>query len=85
VQGSILLGFLGAASKIIDTTDADIWIAGRGRPVLSFPSAWRGASSTSRTAFQAWDKPAESAHESTVFENPMAISKLVTLIGADSV
>ena len=30
VQGSILLGFLGAASKIIDATDSDIWIAGRG-------------------------------------------------------
>src|SRR5258708_12832552 len=37
VQGSILLGFLGAASKIIDTTDPDIWIAGRGAPCFEFP------------------------------------------------
>src|SRR5436190_448385 len=37
VQGSILVGFLGAASKIIDTTDADIWIAGRGAPCFEFP------------------------------------------------
>ena len=39
VQGSILLGFLGAASKIIDTTDADIWIAGRGAPCFEWSPA----------------------------------------------
>src|SRR5947209_7689414 len=37
VQGSILLGFLGAASKIIDATDSDIWIAGRGASCFEFP------------------------------------------------
>ena len=36
-QGSILLGFMRAASKIIDTTDADIWITGRGVPCFEFP------------------------------------------------
>ena len=36
-QGSILLGFLHAASKIIDTTDADIWITGRGVSCFEFP------------------------------------------------
>lgn len=36
-QGSILLGFMRAASKIIDSTDADIWIAGRGVPCFEFP------------------------------------------------
>ena len=37
VQGSILLGFLGAASKIIDATDSDLWIAGRGASCFEFP------------------------------------------------
>ncbi len=37
-QGSMLLGFMRAASKIIDTTDADIWITGRGVQCFEFPS-----------------------------------------------
>ncbi len=37
-QGSMLLGFMRAASKIIDTTDADIWITGRGVPCFEFPT-----------------------------------------------
>ena len=36
-QGSILYGFLRAASRIIDTTDADLWISGRGVPCFEFP------------------------------------------------
>ncbi|MGA3187614.1 MAG: FtsX-like permease family protein [Bryobacteraceae bacterium] len=36
-QGSILMGFLGAASKIIDATDSDLWIAGRGASCFEFP------------------------------------------------
>lgn len=37
VQGSILMGFLGAASKIIDATDSDLWIVGRGASCFEFP------------------------------------------------
>jgi len=36
-QGSVLLGFMRAASKIIDSTNADIWITGRGVPCFEFP------------------------------------------------
>jgi len=36
-QGSILMGFLQAASKIIDTTGADLWITGRGVACFEFP------------------------------------------------
>jgi putative ABC transport system permease protein len=35
-QGSILLGFLRAASKIIDSTAADLWISGRGVQCFEF-------------------------------------------------
>lgn len=35
-QGSILLGFLRAASKIIDSTAADLWITGRGVQCFEF-------------------------------------------------
>jgi putative ABC transport system permease protein len=36
-QCSMLLGFLRAASKIVDSTDADIWITGRGVQCFEFP------------------------------------------------
>jgi putative ABC transport system permease protein len=35
-QSSMLLGFLRAASKIVDSTDADIWIRGRGVQCFEF-------------------------------------------------
>nr|AEQ20613.1 LolE permease component of an ABC-transporter system [uncultured bacterium CSLF43] len=31
------MGFLGAASRLIDSTDTDIWITGRGVPCFEFP------------------------------------------------
>lgn len=36
-QGSILMGFLRSASRLIDSADADIWITGRGVPCFEFP------------------------------------------------
>jgi putative ABC transport system permease protein len=36
-QFSILIGFLRAASRLIDLADADIWISGRGVPCFEFP------------------------------------------------
>jgi putative ABC transport system permease protein len=35
-QGSILLGFLRSASKIVDSTGAEIWISGRGVQCFEF-------------------------------------------------
>ena len=62
-QGSILLGFLRAASKIIDSTGADLWITGRGVQCFEFavPIERRfadlargvpGVSGTSRICYQ---------------------------------
>lgn len=36
-QGSILFGFLRAASQLVDATNAEIWISGRGVPCFEFP------------------------------------------------
>src|SRR5258707_1521471 len=36
-QGSVLAGFMRAASKIVDSTDADLWITGRGVKCFEFP------------------------------------------------
>ena len=35
-QGSLLAGFLGAASKLIDSTDSDLWITARGVVCFDF-------------------------------------------------
>ena len=37
-QGSLLVGFLGASSKLIDITDTDIWITARGTECFDFAS-----------------------------------------------
>src|SRR5581483_696358 len=38
-QGSLLFGFLRAASKIVDSTDADLWISARGVTCFDFPAS----------------------------------------------
>lgn len=38
LQGSLLSGFLRAASVFVDATDADLWIAARGVPAFDFPA-----------------------------------------------
>ena len=40
-QGSLLFGFLRAASKLIETTDSDIWITARGVACFDFPGPIR--------------------------------------------
>ncbi len=37
-QGSLLVGFVNAASRMIDASDADIWIAARGVPCFEYPA-----------------------------------------------
>ena len=37
-QGSLLAGFARASSKVIDATDAQIWIAARGVSCFEFPA-----------------------------------------------
>lgn len=37
-EGSLLAGFLRASSKVVDATDAHLWISARGVPCFDFPS-----------------------------------------------
>src|SRR5437867_5220742 len=69
-EGSLLAGFLGASSEVIDATDADLWITARGVPCLDFPAPLPerfrslalgvpGVASVHRMAsgFAVWQKP----------------------------
>lgn len=38
-QGSLLVGFVNAASRLIDASDADIWIVARGVPCFEYPAS----------------------------------------------
>lgn len=82
-QSSILLGFLEAASKIIDSTDADLWIAGRGVQCFEFPVA------IERRYEQIAYSIRGIAHTSSVCIRPVQFKKtdgsqqLVELVGAN--
>lgn len=84
IQGSILIGFLAASSKIIDATDSDIWIVGRGASCFEFPVVFErrleeiargvpGVAATSRMVTRI-----------VSFRGAEGSQQLVTLIGADS-
>ena len=83
VQGSILLGFRGAASKIIDATDSDLWIAGRGAACFEFPVV------LARSVEELAHSVAGVAETSKIvtrilsFRKPDGNQQLVTLVGAD--
>ncbi len=83
-QGSILLGFVRAASKVIDSTSAEVWIAGRGVNCFEFPveierqvgeiaMSVPGVASTSRICTRA-----------VQFQKANGDQQLVSLIGAES-
>jgi putative ABC transport system permease protein len=82
-QASILLGFLRASSKVIDSTSADLWLAGRGVTCFEFPveierrfveiaRSAPGVAYTSRICTRV-----------VQFQKPDGDHQLVSLIGAD--
>ncbi len=83
-QGSVLLGFLRAASKVIDSSDAELWISGRGVRCFEFPVeieqrvadiavSVAGVRSTSRICTRA-----------VQFQKANGDQQLVSLVGAES-
>lgn len=83
-QGSVLAGFLRASSKIIEATDADIWITGRGVQCFEFPVEIErrlveiahgvpGVADTSRICTR-----------QVQFRKPDGDHQLVIVVGADS-
>ncbi len=83
IQGSLLAGFLAASSKIIDASDADIWIVGRGATCFEFP-----VSIERRFVELAHSVPgvAETSRICTrivQFRKTTGDQQLVTMVGAD--
>src|SRR6266516_2858425 len=84
VQSSILIGFLRAASKIIDTSDADIWITGRGAPCFEFPVSLDRRFVELAHSVPGVGQNSRICTRIVPFRKPDGDQQLVTLIGADS-
>jgi len=83
-QGSILLGFLQAASKIIDSTDADIWITGRGVQCFEFPVSIERRFQEIARSVSGISHTSRICTKLVQFRKKDGSHQLVALIGADS-
>jgi putative ABC transport system permease protein len=82
-QGSLLVGFLRTASKAIDMTDADLWIAARGIESFEFASPLPDRFYD----IAAGVKGVEAVHRmtlgQTLYQKPSGMMQSVLLIGAE--
>jgi len=83
-QGSILLGFLQAASKIIDSTDADLWITGRGVQCFEFPVSVERRLGPIAHSVHGVDHTSRICTRLVQFRKTDGSHQLVDLVGADS-
>src|SRR5712692_8329722 len=84
IQGSILLGFLGAASRIIDSTDSDIWITGRGASCFEFAVTLERRFVELAHSVPGVGETSRICTRLVQFRKPGGDQLLVTLVGADA-
>ena len=82
-QGSLLVGFLRAASRLIDASDSDIWITARGVQAFEF-----GTTLESRVREMAAGVPGVMETDRVcmafaVYRTPNGKQQVVALVGAD--
>src|SRR4030081_3299543 len=82
-QGSLLVGFLRAASRLIDASDSDIWITARGVQAFEF-----GTTLESRVREMAAGVPGivetgRVCMAFAVYRTPNGTQQVVALVGAD--
>jgi len=83
-QGSILLGFLRASSRIIDSTDADLWITGRGVQCFEFPVSVERRLGVIAHSVRGIDHTSRICTRLVQFRKTDGSHQLVDLVGADS-
>jgi putative ABC transport system permease protein len=84
IQGNLLMSFLGAASKIIDSTDADLWVAGRGTPCFEFPANLEARVADLARGVDGVEDTTSISARIASFKKPDGSEQLVTLIGTDA-
>jgi putative ABC transport system permease protein len=82
-QGSVLVGFMSASSKLIDSTDADLWITGRGVQCFEFPVVIERRIAEIAKSVAGVTETGRICTRQAQFRKVDGSSQLVVLIGAD--
>jgi len=83
-QGSLLAGFLRAASKIIDTADADIWIAARGVGFFDFPNTIPAPAAAEAYGVPGVAEVRKAVVGLTFWKRPAGSRKTIVVVGAEA-
>jgi putative ABC transport system permease protein len=83
-QGSLLAGFLRTASRLIDASDFDIWITGRGVQAFEFGTSLEGRLRELAAGVPGVTETSRVCMSFTVYRTPNGTQQVVALVGADS-
>ena len=82
-QGSLLAGFLRAASKLIDASDFDLWITARGVPAFEFGAAVDGRAKDIAAGVPGVTQSAQVCMAFAVYRKQNGKQQVIGLVGAD--
>src|ERR1700745_285886 len=82
-QGSLLAGFLQAASRLIDASDSDIWITARGVQAFEFGTPIEGRVGESAAGIPGVMETSRVCMAFAVYRTPNGKQQVVALVGAD--
>src|SRR3982074_3341848 len=83
-QGSLLVGFLQAASRFIDASDFDIWITARGVQAFEFGENLEGRARDMAAGVPGVVETGRACMAFAVYRKPNGKQQVVALVGADS-
>jgi len=82
-QGSLLVGFLRASSRLIDASDADIWITARGVQAFEFGATVEGSIREIAAGVPGITESGRVCVAFAVYRKPSGKQQVVALVGAD--
>jgi putative ABC transport system permease protein len=82
-QGSLLVGFLQAASRFVDASDFDIWITGRGVQAFEFGTTLESRLREMATGVTGVTETSRVCMAFAVYRTPAGRQQVVALVGAD--
>src|SRR5438067_1688484 len=82
-QGSLLVGFLRAASRLIDASDADIWITARGVQAFEFGTILESRTREMAAGVPGVKETGRVCMAFAVYRTPNGKQQVVALVGAD--
>lgn len=82
-QGSLLAGFVRVSSKVIDATDADLWITARGVPCFDFPAPLPSRFRELSLNVAGVNSVERIAAGITSWQKPSGVWQTIIIVGAD--